>query len=640
MQVIPSAVQRTVTRSATWGGSVSGEKQGGKRRRTLAFAIAVCLSLCLASAPAAAKDNNSPKLSPDLRAMLSTSDPSTMVDVIVQYKVKPQAKHISKALAKGGRNKAHLNIIEAESYTLPLSELGNLANDSDVKHVSLDHKVKMTGAPDFTLVTVNADLAQAAGYDGSGVGIAVVDSGIYAHDDLNAFGTNNQRVVYSESFVPGDPSTSDAYGHGTHVAGIAAGNGTDSMSGYKFQYTGVAPNANIINLRVLDATGAGSDSSVISALQRAIALKDQYNIRVINLSVGRGIWESFQIDPLDQAAEQAWKAGIVVVVAAGNAGRDNSMHTHGYATITAPGNDPFVITVGAMSAPDGVRANDVIASYSSKGPTLIDHIVKPDIVAPGNQIISLRAPNSTLVTDATRANVYPCDVTLTNKCGAYYGPAQYFMLSGTSMATPVVSGAAALMIQRDPTLTPDLVKARLMKSAFKGFRAYGASADSLGNVYNNQADVFTYGAGYLDVNAALNNTDTGAGFALSPTAVYNSVTHTVTLTNTTLSSNSVVWGSSVIWGNSVIWGSSVIWGNSVIWGANAFVSGSSVLWGSSVIWGANIDTGFSVIWGNSVIWGASTTQAMDDGDSGDCTVDDTGAVVCPVDPTTSTTTIN
>ncbi|HEU5451335.1 MAG TPA: S8 family peptidase [Terriglobales bacterium] len=635
MQEQPSALQRTITRSATWGGAATGGKQGGKRQRLVAFAIAACMALALA-VPAAAKDNHSPKLSPDLRAMLSTSDPSTLVDVIVQYKVKPQAKNIGKALAQGGRNKAHFNIIQAESYTLPLSELGDLANDSDVKYVSLDHKVKMTGAPDFTLVTVNADIAQAAGYDGSGVGIAVVDSGIYAHDDLNAFGTNNQRVVYSESFVPGDPGTSDAYGHGTHVAGIAAGNGTDSMSGYRFQYTGVAPNANIINLRVLDATGSGSDSSVIAALQRAIDLKTQYNIRVINLSVGRGIWESYQLDPLDQAVEQAWKAGIVVVVAAGNAGRDNSMHTHGYATITAPGNDPFAITVGAMSAPDGIRSNDVIASYSSKGPTLIDHIVKPDIVAPGNQITSLRAPNSTLVSDNTRYNVYPCDVDLTNKCGAYYGPPQYFKLSGTSMASPVVAGAAALMIQKDPSLTPDLVKARLMKTAFKGFRAYGASADATGNVYNNQADVFTYGAGYLDVNAALGNSDTGAGFALSPTAVYNSLTHTVTITNTTLSSNSVVWGSSVLWGNSVLWGSSVLWGNSVIWGANAFVSGSSVLWGNSVIWGANIDTGFSVIWGNSVIWGASTSQAMDDGDSGDCTVDDTGAVVCPVDPSTTT----
>src|SRR6476646_1931816 len=140
------------------------------------------------------------------------------------------------------------------------------------------------------------------------------------------------RIVYSESFIPGDPSTNDAYGHGTHVAGILAENGHDSQSGYPTQYVGVAPNANIINLRVLDANGSGTDSQVIAAIQRAIQLKSTYNIRVINLSLGRGIYESYALDPVCQAVEAAWKSGIVVVVAAGNGGRDNSYGTQGYAT--------------------------------------------------------------------------------------------------------------------------------------------------------------------------------------------------------------------------------------------------------------------------------------------------------------------
>ena len=141
---------------------------------------------------------------------------------------------------------------------------------------------------------------------------------------------------------------------------------------------------NLINLRVLDQNGAGTDSQVIAAIQTAIQLKSKYNIRVINLSLGRPVYESYTLDPLCQAVEQAWKAGIVVVVAAGNDGRNNNAGTNGYGTIAAPGNDPYVITVGAMNTVGtSSRADDQIASYSSKGPTLFDHIVKPDLGSTG-----------------------------------------------------------------------------------------------------------------------------------------------------------------------------------------------------------------------------------------------------------------
>ena len=178
-----------------------------------------------------------------------------------------------------------------------------------------------------------------------------------------------------------------------HVAGILAGNGTWSKGG-TYTFGGMAPGANLVDLRALDNTGSGTDSSVIAAIQRAIALQKIYNIRVINLSLGRPVFESYTLDPLCQAVEQAWKAGIVVV-AAGNPGRNNSANTNGYGTITAPGNDPYVITVGALSTVGtlrtmgtATRGDDLIASYSSKGPTLFDHVVKPDLVAPGNQVIS------------------------------------------------------------------------------------------------------------------------------------------------------------------------------------------------------------------------------------------------------------
>src|SRR5947208_7733249 len=147
---------------------------------------------------------------------------------------------------------------------------------------------------------------------------------------------------------------------------------------------------------------------VIAAIERAIVLKDTYNIRVMNLSLGRPVMETYLDDPLCQAVEAAWKAGITVVVAAGNDGRDNSFGTFGYGTINSPGNDPYVITVGAMkSMGTTTRCDDLIASYSSKAPSQVDHIVKPDIVAPGNQVVSLAVPGATLVTQYSSTNSVP-----------------------------------------------------------------------------------------------------------------------------------------------------------------------------------------------------------------------------------------
>ena len=151
----------------------------------------------------------------------------------------------------------------------------------------------------------------------------------------------------------------------------------------------MAPNANLLDLRVLDQNGASTDSVVIAAIQKAVQLKKKYNIRVINLSLGRPIYESCTKDPLCQAVEAAWANGIVVVTAAGNLGRN------GYATVLAPGNSPHAITVGAMKTEETMStSDDLIASYSSKGPTFIDLTAKPDVVAPGNLVVSLLAPGS------------------------------------------------------------------------------------------------------------------------------------------------------------------------------------------------------------------------------------------------------
>lgn len=542
------------------------------------------------------------KLSPELRGV----DPNRTLDVIVQFKNVPSEAEHQLVQAQGGSQKAELHFVKADVFRVKAGALSNLASDPRVAYISPDRKVGKS--LDHVSQAVNADIAWSYGWDGSGIGVAVIDSGISAHPDLNASGLQTSRVVYSESFVAGNTSTSDAYGHGTHVGGIIAGNAQGSAN-YRGTYRGMAPNAQLINLRALDQDGSGTDSSVIVAIQRAIQLKDTYNIRVINLSLGRGVYESYQLDPLCQAVEAAWKSGIVVVVAAGNSGRDNSLGTHGYGTIAVPANDPYVITVGATNMKNTFsRADDVVTSYSSKGPTLIDHVVKPDLVAPGNRIVSLISPGSKLARLNPRSDVFPCDGTLT-QCSSSLGSPAYFRLSGTSMATPVVSGAVALLLQSQPGLTPDQVKARLMKTAWKGFSQYATATDAVGTNYSLQSDIFAVGAGYLDVAAALANTDVAPatpGSAKSPLAVFNPASHTV----------SIVQDSAVIWGGSVMWGTSVVWGTSVLWGTD-IITGRAVLWGSSVVWGSSTDLGFGVLWGDAVLWGDSTFQALSDGDDGD-----------------------
>lgn len=538
----------------------------------------------------------SSKLSRDLQSIPS----GAAVSVLVQYYNPPTSTDLTVAKGLGASNGKSLALVKGYRWTMSRGHLSNLMNkDSNIKYISLDRSLQ--GAMNNAVPAVGADIARSLGYDGTGVGVAVIDSGVNPVWDLTQAGASKvSRVVYNQNFDASDNTTNDLYGHGTHVAGIIAGNGGSSTCGNcDVTFRGIAPNANIVNLRVLDQNGSATDSTVIAAIQQAIALKSLYNIRVINLSLGRGIFESYTLDPLCQAVEQAWKSGIVVVVAAGNYGRDNSNNNNGYGTITAPGNDPYVITVGAMrTMGTPSRADDLIATYSSKGPSLLDHVVKPDLVAPGNLIISdLASTTDTLYNQYPANLVAVAEYTASNTGNT---SSTYYKLSGTSMAAPMVSGAAALLLEQNPALTPDQVKARLMKTAYKAFPAYSSYTDpSTGITYTDQYDIFTVGAGYLDVATALGSTDLASatsGSALSPTAMYDSTSGTVYLVN----------GSSVVWGTSVVWGSSVVWGTSVIWGTDT--SGQSVLWGSSVVWGSSTTSGFSVVWGSSVVWGTKTNS--------------------------------
>src|ERR1700739_4799085 len=472
------------------------------------------------------------KISPELRNQPATQQ----TQVIVQYAPGTQVNCsgllglvdclVNDILKLGGTILSQVPLVNGVVALLDGNGIVSLSNQSNVVYISPDRPLKPTLSNAAS--AVNAEFAWQSNYTGAGIGIALIDSGVASHPDLNLGVVPLSRVVYQQSFVPGNSSASDQYGHGTHVAGLIAGDGLSSTGPlYTKTFKGIAPGAHIINLRVLDQNGASTDSVVIAAINQAISLKSQYNIRVINLSLGRAVYESYKHDPLCQAVEQAWKSGIVVVVAAGNYGRDNSNSNYGYGTITAPGNDPYVITVGAMKTMGTPsRTDDLIATYSSKGPTGIDHILKPDVVAPGNLIPSLQI-GATLEKNYPN-NRPPFASYQTGKTGS---SDKYYVLSGTSMAAGVVSGVVADLLEAQPQLTPDQVKARLMKTAYKNF-PYSSSVTnpSAGITYTDYYDAFTVGAGYVDLQAALNNTDVvPSGYtALSPAVGFDPTTQKVT----------------------------------------------------------------------------------------------------------------
>jgi serine protease AprX len=594
-------MKRKISKSAMWG-------------RT--FLVVSALFLCATLAFAGPR-----KMSKDLASKTSGN-----INVIVQFNHVPSALDHQRVAGHGGKLKRQLGHFRGSVYTISAERLAELANDPNVTYISPDRPVHgaSSGAPvpvlDYHNETINAPSAWTQGLDGTGIGVAIIDSGIANVPDLNA-----SNVVYSQDFT-GDSvnGASDQYGHGTHVAGILAGNGSQSTGASNFYtFKGIAQNASIVNLRVLDANGDGTVSNVIAAIQTAIQLKDTYNIKVINLSLGGPIMESYTLDPLCQAVEQAWQAGITVVVAAGNYGRDNAAGTYGYGTITSPGNDPYVITVGAMNTEGTAdRTDDVIASYSSKGPTFGDQVVKPDLVAPGNLIVSLYTPADTL-NQTNPGNEAPTSLYQTN--GTAAGSSSYFMLSGTSMATPMVSGAAALLLQQNSTLTPDQVKATLMLTAFKNLQQYATVTDpTTGQTFNEQADIFTVGAGELDIQAALANTNVAPatlGSALSPFAVEDPNGNVALIVNgpSMLGSTAVLWGTGAMWGNAVLWGTGTTASEAVLWGTGS-TAGEAVLWGTSttgeaVLWGTGSTVGEAVLWGTgtaggeAVLWGTGSTMS-------------------------------
>ena len=484
---------------------------------------------------------------------------------------------------------------------VPNDALPEIAASPLVERVSLDRVVVAT--MDRTAETVGAVSArQNFGVDGAGIGVAVIDSGIIGwHDDL-ADGRGGQRVVDYVDFsgdvvdcggvAGGGTVPEDGFGHGTHVAGIIAGNGADSDGGI----TGIAPRAQLIVLKVLDAAGRGHTSDVIAALDYAVSRRAAFNIRVINLSIAAPVYESYNNDPLTLAAERAVRAGITVVAAAGNNGRSRGGRAQ-YGAITAPGNAPWVLTVGASSHMGTAdRADDTIAPFGSRGPTAFDQAAKPDIVAPGVGIESLAAPGSTLYETGT-AYLVPG----TSPTG---GPMPYMSLSGTSMSAAVVSGTAALMMQANPQLTPNAIKAILQYTA---------------QVYAGY-DALTEGAGFLNAEGAV---ALARQFAGRSTKQY---------------ADSTRWSRAVTWGNrltkgGLITASANAWPSGVRWGAERTNTGLKIetrhsLRGyelhaaTSGRWRVDGGSAYNVVWGTAcrgadcnVPWSLDLVRATADGET-------------------------
>ncbi|MFN7920925.1 MAG: S8 family serine peptidase [Bryobacteraceae bacterium] len=542
-------------------------------------------------------------------------------NVIVLFRTKPSDKHHGKVTGNGGKVRGKFDNMDIASYEVNAKALDDLDKDDDVVSITPDRPVQghaNMGEGNGAIRRWQLD----SWYNqqpnpcrgclgGVPVGVAVIDSGMTTKSDFNWWNTTTSRIVYQQSFI--DSSTSDLYGHGTHVAGIigAEGNvsclqpGLDSTGNCKGDaFFGVAAGVQFVSLKVLDANGVGTDSAVIAAIDKAISLKSTYNIRVINLSLGRPVKESYKTDPLCQAVERAWTNGIVVVVSAGNEGRNNSANTKGYGTISAPGNDPLVITVGALyTGQDWTDSNDRPTTYTSKGPTAIDQIAKPDILAPGNNIVSEQAAGSKLVT------LYPGNRPAISSYWPWVAgttaSSDYFALNGTSMATPFVSGAAALLIDRDRSLTPDQVKARLMKYARRGIpRTVSVYDTPTAQWFSVKSDIFTVGAGILDANAAFMATDKPTGSAASPKASYNSTTKKVTLNYAATGGTNVVWSDTGAFASNVVWGENIVAGSNVVWSDN-------VVWGENVVWGDTTVSGFNVVWGSAAsITGSPNATAL------------------------------
>ena len=505
-------------------------------------------------------------MAPDLDQQVQQSPNSgNKVRVIVQL---TGAGADTSALAKryGGDKLGDQSLINGAVLYIPKGQLKKLQNDPNVSWISPDRQVQ-SSAWDCDTQAVAADQVWSTyGDRGTGIGVAVLDTGVNpANTDLNPLGVTgaNTRITGWKDLLANKPQPYDDNGHGSHVSGIAMGSG--NLSGKLF--TGTAPNANLISVKVLDNTGSGSVSNIINGLNWCVANKSTYNIRVINLSLGHKPAESYKTDPLCAAVRSAVHNGIIVVVAAGNCGKD-SLGNIVYGGISSPGNEPSAITVGASNTQGTPGlADDTVCTFSSRGPTAIDQIAKPDLVAPGNKIVSMRVANSYLDTN------YKTNQVPTTSYG-FSGAPWYFILSGTSMAAPQVAGVAALVVAANPTLTPNAVKAILMYTAIPL-----QLRDAQGLPLSAGLSTLTQGAGCVNALGAVETASKiNAGAAAGSYWLTGSLSKL-----TTIAGVNYTWGQTVKWGDRLLTGDSLVTMKQVVW-SDATVGANQVVWSDQCVW--------------------------------------------------------
>ena len=426
---------------------------------------------------------------------------------------------------------------------MPNSLLKRLADNPKVKRVHRDREAQ--GEMARTAAAVGALTARLSyGYTGAGVGVAVIDSGITSwHDDLGASATSKsgQRVTAFVDFV-----------NNQHRQVRRLGPRHACRRHHRRQRLRLVwparrdrAGASIVALKALDAEGKGRISNIIAALDWVVTNRAQYNIRVVNMSLGAGVFESYHTDPLTLAAKRAVDAGIVVVAAAGNMGKALNGQPQ-YGAISAPGNAPWVLTVGASSTEGTTdRRDDKMALYSSRGPTMIDFGAKPDLVAPGTGTVSLSTPDSLFYLTKVPYLVSGMRFGLLSQ--------PYLTLSGTSMATPVVAGSVALMLEANPNLTPNMVKAILQYTS-EVKRDY---------------DFLTQGAGFLNTLGAVRlarffqNGDKGDAYP-----------------------DMRAWSKHILWGNKRVRGGvltpgGTAWALNIVWGDSLTPAGQNIVWGEN-----------------------------------------------------------
>lgn len=494
------------------------------------------------------------KVSAELSEVVANSDPSARIKVILQVEDLNDAELLAQFAKLGVTISEQIPRLGTFAVDVPAGAIPALAANGTTNYLSLDRPVNGLGHVETT--TGDEAMQQKnVGTDGSGIGIAVLDSGISSkHKSLAG------RIVFSRDFT-GEGTTNDAYGHGTFVASmIAASHGP---------YGGIATGANLINFRVLDSQGRGSMSEVLNALNSILTYRAQYNIRVVNLSLGSVAVDSYKNDPLCRAVRKLVNAGIVVVAAAGNDGKD-ATHAKVYGRIHTPGNEPSAITVGAANSfGTDARGDDNVTSFSSRGPTRsywtdakgkhYDNLMKPDLVAPGNKIIGAAAPDNKIESENPELCV--------SQCRGNSGRGQ-MRLSGTSVSAPIVAGAAAVILEANPNLTPNMVKMILMYTA-QSLKGY---------------NMLEQGAGELNIEGAVRlaklvRTDLSAGTAVGSPFL----TSAPPVATTTIAGHTFQWSQGVIlnhnWaaGLALITRYQAVYGQGVLLGDGVLISDGVLL---------------------------------------------------------------